>query len=1765
MPSNVNASTNTVAKDAVAELTEILKQWEEEHTVPGSDPTPHLIKLCELFELHTLSFLKRDPDPFDDRHPVTSDPEGALGQILRALLKRDVFITKLVNHYLRDNYFSSQGHTRDSTPVNTAACRLMLDLLQGLDIPQVFRDGDSTVSKLFTWAEKAPEPLRTYATGLLAAAVDIPDIATNFRDSNAHLLPIMLNRLWDLKDEGEDAASAASGIEDLPARPFAHLNGDSEAAAFSFANNNDSIEKQSPSETHSTKFSPRNLDRTKNNLNSSGINADSFPCTLGIRRSSKSNLESLNSSKNNADRTSERVPSSAQSPCKLFTAASPASNIASPAPNSSALMNSSFLNSDCSNSSWAEMSSYILGSYQMHPVTRDTKVLFILKYLRPVGEYQESLGNVFEYRALDLIFHYINVRKTCHARLSFEALRFLGSLLFHKKFCLEFVNRGGVQMLMQIPRPSLPADGVALCLWYLGYCEEAIERMCMLPDNVLESLIKYALWLIESGHPSGCTHSIMFFGLVFRFRAILDRFDQQDGLRKLVNVMSTMSILQNLTEEDAPDDPDEGMMWQRVKHVCLTVKNYFEAHLAIRAHHTSYQRSLSSNHSATPCYKPLNVSWESVTRNVEALLEGLPLRARWEPVENFLKLNGVSIFLQVVAVVLNNRYSTHRPETAVSALDTLYICSVMPQVQMAFCEKITIPASEDFFRNVNPMEAPGFAVLVACIPETNIQPMNATPEVQRAALHVLVNCLCAPLNRSGGASFRSVDGTPSGRKTARSSAANSVASEDIVTKSWDCVRTSNGIMYLLSLLHKKLPITDADCTRALACRALVGLSRSEAARQIMSKLPMFTQGQLQLLMREPILQEKRADHVKFQRYGLELINAVSGKASGGAVATVNAGVSASSASVTSDISLLSIHKADVVAQTRIGYNKRQLLQLMQMHLVKEGLHNAAMALQLEAGLPPLPHPCPMPPPLALTATPAPRNRHLGTPGARNIFSPLARPSVERPSPSTTSTPTSAAPNSSSARGAPIGSGLPSTSAGPTPLSIRPGRGLKRSADGRALPNPSVSSDSSSTDMSSTPVSSTAPNSRMISTTRICSTPTPSSRVTCSPQITHSRTSGVLVTPSRISTPTAADCAAAAASCNAVLSSSKMSMVPCSTTSYGACGQSNVPSSGISLDGIVREYLTNQHALCQNPVVTCPTFDLFHPHRCPEPRTNRIIGAYNIAHRITHRSYSVPRLVRAFGSYHGNMRGSHNPGGGSTAYSLKALDRKFIYGRYRPSEIIRPTTDGSAFTTNCFSADNKGLFVGTMRGEIILFNLSNPTEEALFTAHQGSVNHLSIHKSGSSLLSSCASVSEAVLWNLDEVYTTSEPKFHIPNCQYATFSSQQDKILATMDTKATLLDIATQAVIRDCQPTLSNHYQNNRADIHPHDELVLTDGVLFDVRSGREIHKFDKINPLINGRFHRNGLEVISSSEVWDLRTYHLLRTVPSLNLCDVIFNSTNDVIFGVADPNEMEEDDYNTSFKVIDAINYSSIATVDTRRVVSSLSINSMDSQLAIVEANGFQDDLDEVTTCRLYDIAMTRQEEDDDPLSDEEDDINSDDDDDDSDDTDDEDQAVNDGANDDSDDSSPNDEDIFDIDDVSYDEENLSNDSDFDNDGDDDDDDDDDEDVEANNDDDSDSESVLFELSTDDHSNTAATTTTTTTTAAADDDDRSNGASGSGQASWPRRQSAEGSSRNRRKIHPGSGSRATRTNPSTTRNSENQTADDDEWEDIADDEEEES
>ena len=71
------------------------------------------------------------------------------------------------------------------------------------------------------------------------------------------------------------------------------------------------------------------------------------------------------------------------------------------------------------------------------------------------------------------------------------------------------------------------------------------------------------------------------------------------------------------------------------------------------------------------------------------------------------------------------------------------------------------------------------------------------------------------------------------------------------------------------------------------------------------------------------------------------------------------------------------------------------------------------------------------------------------------------------------------------------------------------------------------------------------------------------------------------------------------------------------------------------------------------------------------------------------------------------------------------------------------------------------------------------------------------------------------------------------------------------------------------PDLANNYKRNCATFNPTDDLVLNDGVLWDVRTAQAIHKFDKFNMNISGVFHPNGMEVIVNTEIVSLRLQSL--------------------------------------------------------------------------------------------------------------------------------------------------------------------------------------------------------------------------------------------------------------------------------------------------------
>lgn len=312
----------------------------------------------------------------------------------------------------------------------------------------------------------------------------------------------------------------------------------------------------------------------------------------------------------------------------------------------------------------------------MHPLTDSTRQILILRYLTPMGEYQELLVHMFEQKALDLILNYIDFDATQDSRLSFEALKYLGALLCHKKFAIEFIHHQGLHRLLEIPRPSIAATGVAMCLYYIAYCEDAMERVCLLPDHVIQELVRYALWLLECSHESGRCHATMFFGTSFQFRIILEQFDAQDGLRRLYNMISTLSILSMDDASDLLDDDESHAARQTVRHVCSALKRYFEIHLALKVEHLQRIRVREmggSPHPSTPPYKAIKLNPDQIIDLITTAQELLPFRASWSPVNEFVSLGGIPLLLQVIAISYLWNF-TGRAETVRSALvNNIYI------------------------------------------------------------------------------------------------------------------------------------------------------------------------------------------------------------------------------------------------------------------------------------------------------------------------------------------------------------------------------------------------------------------------------------------------------------------------------------------------------------------------------------------------------------------------------------------------------------------------------------------------------------------------------------------------------------------------------------------------------------------------------------------------------------------------------------------------------------------------------------------------------------------------------------------------------------------------------------------------------------------------------------------------------------------------------------------------------------------------------------
>lgn len=163
-------------------------------------------------------------------------------------------------------------------------------------------------------------------------------------------------------------------------------------------------------------------------------------------------------------------------------------------------------------------------------------------------------------------------------------------------------------------------------------------------------------------------------------------------------------MLDIFADERSATDDELFTKRQTARQVCIALKRYFEAHLVIEAENirrsplpgsSSSQHSVKSHSGNIPSYKAAHYTADTIHEYVESLLELMPLRINWKPVDELLKLGGLKLLISLISNSSDWLY-TGKSETIKSALDVLVVCSVTPKFQLALTENTTI--SED--RNV---------------------------------------------------------------------------------------------------------------------------------------------------------------------------------------------------------------------------------------------------------------------------------------------------------------------------------------------------------------------------------------------------------------------------------------------------------------------------------------------------------------------------------------------------------------------------------------------------------------------------------------------------------------------------------------------------------------------------------------------------------------------------------------------------------------------------------------------------------------------------------------------------------------------------------------------------------------------------------------------------------------------------------------------------------------------------------------------------------
>ncbi|GAV63643.1 hypothetical protein CFOL_v3_07161 [Cephalotus follicularis] len=1259
---------------------------------------------------------------------------------------------------------------------------------------------------------------------------------------------------------------------------------------------------------------------------------------------------------------------------------------------------------------------------------------YCIQCLEVLGEYVEVLGPVLHEKGVDVCLALLQ-RSSKHeegALLLPDVMKLICALAAHRKFAALFVDRGGIQKLLSIPRVTQNFFGLSSCLFTIGSLQGIMERVCALPSDVVHQVVKLAIQLLDCPQDQARKNAALFFAAAFVFRAVIDAFDAQDGLQKLLGLLSDaasvrsgvnsvalgLSTSASLRNDRSPADVLTSSEKQIAYHTCVALRQYFRAHLLLLVESVRPNKSNRSvarnNPSVRAAYKPLDISNEAMDAVFLQLQKDRKLgpafvRSRWPAVEKFLSSNGHITMLELCQAPPVERY-LH--DLLQYALGVLHIVTLVPNSR-----KMIVTATLSNNRV-------GIAVILDA---ANIASSYVDPEIIQPALNVLVNLVCPPpsisnkppplvqgqpsvyvpsqsdqrerngessvVDRGGAASIQPASGTlqtPTPPVTSglvgdrritlgagAGSAGLAAQLEQGYRQAREAVRANNGIKVLLHLLQPRIcsPPAALDCLRALACRVLLGLARDDTIAHILTKLQVGKK--LSELIRDSGGQTPGNEQGRWQaelaQAAIELIAIVTNSGRASSLAATDAATP----------TLRRIERAAIAAATPITYHSRELLLLMHEHLQASGLATTAAALLKEAQLMPLPS---LAAPSSLVhqaSTQETPSTQLQWPSGRTSSGFL----FDKPKLNARTEDLSFKCDSSvSAKKKPLvfspTFGSHSRNQPPTHDSQLPS---VRKISGSYPSVPASVSEDSSESLSTISLDTelqckspiVLPMKRKLSDLKESGMTLSGKRLNTSDQGLKSPVFPMPTTVRRTCLPDATGfsspictlkdphCRSTPSSClSDYLHDNQYAHVGQVTPSphFGLLNDPQPSNSErLTLDSLVVQYLKHQHRQCPAPITTLPPLSLLHPHVCPEPKRS-LDAPSNITPRLGTREFRS-----MYGGVHGNRR-----------------DRQFVYSRFRPWRTCR---DDSGVLSTCiaFLGDSTGIAVGSHGGELKIFDSNSNNVLESCTSHQHPLTLVQSYLSGETQLVLSSSSKDVRLWDASSVAVG--PMHSFEGCKAARFSNSGNIFAALSSESARreilLYDIQTcqlELTLSDTTPSPTGRgHVYSLIHFNPSDTMLLWNGILWDRRVSGPVHRFDQFTDYGGGGFHPAGNEAIINSEVWDLRKFRLLRSVPSLDQTAISFNARGDVIYAILRRNlddvmsavhtRRVKHPLYAAFRTVDAVNYSDIATIPLDRCVLDFATERTDSFVGLIT----MDDQDEMySSARVYEIGRRRPTDDD-------------------------------------------------------------------------------------------------------------------------------------------------------------------------------------------------